>query len=124
MNFSEIPAHGPHQTPRAAPDLQRSPRAAIGRRKALQFRFQSVDYIRRRVEEFLVVLASATEGDVVVSVFHGALVPVGAHLLCEIGIGHSSRAILSLMAIAFKKVTLGPLQAFTANAPNSALIGV
>ena len=28
------------------------------------------------------------------------------------------------MAIAFKKVTLGPLQAFTANAPNSALIGV
>ena len=26
------------------------------------------------------------------------------------------------MAIAFKKVTLGPLQAFTANAPNSALI--
>ena len=28
------------------------------------------------------------------------------------------------MAIAFKKVTLAPLQAFTADAPNSALIGV
>src|ERR1700681_1040741 len=124
MNFSEIPAHGPHQSPGTAPDLQRSTGAAISRRKTLQFRFQSVDYIRRRVEEFPIVLASAAEGDVVVSVFHGALVPVGAHLFYEIGIGHSSRAILSLMAIAFKKVTLGPLQAFTANAPNSALIGV
>src|SRR5262249_36124378 len=29
-----------------------------------------------------------------------------------------------LMAIAFKKVTLAPLQAFTANAPSSALIGI
>src|SRR5206468_788438 len=28
------------------------------------------------------------------------------------------------MAIAFKKVTLAPLQAFTANAPDSALIGI
>src|SRR3954454_19001265 len=55
--------------------------------------------------------------------FHSSRICCGNSLS---GIGHneSLRAILSLMAIAFKKVTLAPLQAFTANAPGSVVVGI
>ena len=109
---------GPHPISRARPGLR------IARRKALQFHFERADHIGRRGEKFVVFLVLAAESDVIVSVFASALVPFGAHLLDDIRVRHFLRAILSLMAIAFDKVTLAPLQAFTATAPDSAVIGI
>ena len=75
VDFAEVAAHRPHQAAGAAADFERRIAAA----EALQLQFQALDDVGAGGEELLVVLFAAAEGDVVVGVFAGALVPVGAH---------------------------------------------
>src|SRR5258708_13696594 len=121
MDLADVSASGRDQRGRTSSDLVRAPAAPVAGGKALERGFERVNHIGGGGEKLLVLLAPAAKGDVIVRVFESALIPLGAHLLRQIAIRHVPRAILSLMAIAFKKVTLTPLQPFTASAPTSAL---
>ena len=69
---------------RPGPQPISSARRAAGsdsRRETLEFAFEIANDIGGSGEEFGVILIATSEGDVVVGVFPGALVPVGAHAL-------------------------------------------
>ncbi len=75
-----MPGERLHQPAGAAADLERAPGAAIGVfRKPLEFEFQARQNICGRGVEAFFVLIAASEGDIVMRVFPGALVPIGAH---------------------------------------------
>jgi hypothetical protein len=84
VDLAEMAAHGTHEAAGSATDLEG---AAAGNRnlcgKALQLAFEVADDVGGRREEFAVVLVAAAEGHVVICVFAGALVPVGAHAVAD-----------------------------------------
>ena len=55
---------------------------------AFQLELQGLDDIGAGGEELLVVLLAAAESDVIVGIFAGALVPIGAHAFQYFGIFH------------------------------------
>ena len=79
VDLAEVAAQRPHQAARAAADFERARRAP---RQALQLRLPApLTMSARGGEELLVILLAAAEGDVIIGVLAGALVPVGAHAL-------------------------------------------
>ena len=90
----------------------------------MQLQFQAFDDVGGGGEELLVILLAAAEGDVIVSVFAGALVPIVAHALQDFRIVHFAVVILTFMALAFRSVTSAPLENFDAAAPDGAVIGI
>jgi hypothetical protein len=50
---------------------------------------QAAEYVGGGGEELGIVLIAAAEGDVVMRVFEGALVPVVAHAVEYVGVGHA-----------------------------------
>ena len=77
VDLGEVAAQRPHQASRAAADFERRIPAA----HAFQVPLQALHDVAGGGEKLLVVLLPAAESDVIVSVFAGALVPVGAHAL-------------------------------------------
>src|SRR5262249_51940414 len=75
----------------AAPDLQRR----IPPTHPLQFQLEGLDDVGRSGEKLLVVLVAASERDVVIRVLTGSLIPIGAHLLQNLGIFHLAVVILT-----------------------------
>ena len=80
MNLFEVLAHRPQKPPWPTSDFERTAFA----RHTFEFRFQSADYIGTGCEELFIVLFAAAEGDIVVGVFTGALVPFGTHRFDDI----------------------------------------
>ncbi len=89
VDLAEMAAHGAHQTARPATDFERR----VAARQARQLRFQVAQDVGRGSEKLFVVLFAAAEGDVVIGVFAGASVPIGAHL--RQGLGSPSRGCLT-----------------------------
>ncbi len=56
--------------------------------ESLEVEFQALDQIVGGGKELFVVLFAPPEGDVIVGVFAGALVPIGAHALQYFGVIH------------------------------------
>src|ERR1035437_8957460 len=77
MDLAEVAAQRPHQASGAAADFERRLPAA----HAFQVPLQALHNVAGGGEELLVVLLPAAESDVIVSVFAGTLIPVGAHAL-------------------------------------------
>ena len=75
VDFAEVAAHGTHQASGSAADFERRVPAA----QAFQVQFQGLGNVAAGGEKLLVVLFPAAESDVIIGVFAGALVPVGAH---------------------------------------------
>ena len=93
MDLAKVPAHGPHQPARAAADLERLACSPVASRQAFEGLLQSPHYVRCGREELVIALALPAERDVVIGVLPRALVPVVAHLLCNIVIGHYTHAL-------------------------------
>lgn len=89
VDLAEVTAHGAEQASGSAADFER--RGAAG--EARQLGFEHPDGGGRGGEELAVGLLAAAEGDVVVGVLAGALVPVGAHALQHVGVGHVYRIL-------------------------------
>ena len=80
VDFAEVAAHGTHQAARSAADFERAAHAdGNARGQAFQLAFEIANNIGGGGEELAVVLFAAAKSDVVVRVFAGALVPLGAH---------------------------------------------
>ena len=121
VNLGEVLAEGPQQASGAAPEFER--RVSVA--QAPQLAGEKPQYISSRGKKLLVILFAAAEGDVIICVFPGARVPVRAHSLQHFGIVfHLVVVILTSMAIAFRRVSSGPLQDFDAAAPDGVVIGV
>src|SRR5438046_1752581 len=75
VDLPEVLRQRPHQPSGATPDLERR----VAPADALQVPDEAFDDVAGSREELLVVLFTAAEGDVVVCVFTGALVPIRAH---------------------------------------------
>ena len=84
VDLAEVAAQGPHQASRAAADFERRIPAA----HPFQVQFQALHNFAGRGEKLFVVLLAPAEGNIVVGVFAGALVPIGAHALQYFGIFH------------------------------------
>src|SRR6476646_3289140 len=87
VDLAEKPAEGAHQTAGSAADLE----GGIASRQALEVPRKTLDEVRGRAEELLVILLAAAERDVVVGVLGGALVPVRAHSVENLGIFHAGQ---------------------------------
>ena len=88
VDLTEMRAHGPHQTSGSAADFKRTPRFQRDvRREPFEFAFQITDHVRRGREKFFVVLIAPAEGDVIVSIFARAVIPLGAHTVANCLIG-------------------------------------
>lgn len=85
VDLAEIAAEGAQEAARTAADLERG--VAAG--KALKIGDQPLDEVGGGGEELVVVLLAAAEGDVVIGVLGGALVPVRAHAVENSGIVHA-----------------------------------
>ncbi len=67
-----------HQAAGTAADFERG---VAGPRSRFRSRSRSLHHVGAGGEELLVVLLAAAEGDVIIGVFAGALVPIVAHAL-------------------------------------------
>jgi hypothetical protein len=91
VDFAEVPAQRFDQTAGAASNFEGPPRTAVGlRRQPLELGFDIRDDVECSGQESGFILIASAEGDVIVSVFAGAFVPIGAHALADrvLGIGH------------------------------------
>ena len=135
VDLREVPAHGAHQAARTATDFERRASA----REARQLRFQVANDVGASREKLFLVLLAAAEGDVVVGVFAGARVPVGAHPRQGLGVhlevvfgeirneylrGVHHALFYSFMPLSFRQVRAAPITDFEATAPEGSIIGL
>ena len=84
VDFAEVAAQRFHQTAGAASDFERSPSPAVGfGLQPLQLRFDGPQNVGGRGQKFRLILIPSSKGNVIVRVFPGALVPIGAHALAD-----------------------------------------
>lgn len=123
VDLPEMAAERADEPARSAADFEGGP--ALGPPgQTPQFGFELAYQVGGSGEEFVVILLSASEGHVVVRVFAGAIVPLRAHLLQNVGICHAYPVFYLVMAIAFRQVVCPPLEGLDASAPDGAVIGV
>ena len=101
MNFLEGATERAHQAAGTAADFERG----VAALEALQLRQQLLHGGRGGGEELVVGLLAAAEGHVVIGVFAGAPIPIGAHASEQVGFIHVAVVILTFMALAFRRVT-------------------
>ena len=75
VNFPEVAAQRPHQSPRPAPDFERR----VPPWKSLQLPLQPFYDVGGGAKKLLVILFPAAKCHVVIRIFARALVPIGAH---------------------------------------------
>ena len=117
-------AQWPQKAPRTTADIQSSAALRSGvRGKPLQFAHKTSDDIYRSGKKLFLVLISTAESGIVVNILPGAPVPVQAHPLKALTVGHFAGTIADV-AVEFREVSLAPIRELTVAAPDSAVVGV
>jgi hypothetical protein len=75
----------------------------MARGASFHFDFEPAHHVRAGGEELGFILLAAAEGYVVIGIFRGTLVPVGAHAVEYLGVVHLAVVILTSWLFSFGK---------------------